>query len=151
MATVLVACARSSAAPSEAFVSDAVDAMLLATWVTPSQATCLVAGQVDVLGFDNLVAAGVTPEEISGARIHALSKTMTGSQRSAMIRIVPECGIVWSAWFSGGSATEDQGACADRVATNEQLTETYAVVVAVDPAPQREAALVDAYVAFFQS
>lgn len=152
LTAVLAACAETSdVTDREAFISAAVDELESQTWMTEAQARCLVAGQVDVYGYGDLAAAGVSPEQIGNAEIHALSSSMSGAQRAAMIRLVPACEISWAEWFSHGAPTATQRACAAQVAADDELTAAYASSVAGGAARTDDQALVGAYLACFDA
>lgn len=101
---------------------------------------CVVRSVIDFVGFDNIVAAGLTPEEFTQADSLAdTGITVDTSQASQLQSELAGCGDLVAAIAE--DVTDEQAQCTNDVLTNELVAEVLVVeLLDVEPSEELQAA-----------
>lgn len=84
---------------------------------------CVARELVTGIGFDDLRAAGVTPDQLAEEGPLALGLSIPEERHGATVEGVAGCGNLVEAFADSGDATDDERACADEHLSDEIVAE----------------------------
>lgn len=106
------------------------------------QSRCLGQAVIDAIGYDEMVAAGVTPEDLAGAGdLDELGVPIDEADRVQLQDDIAQCGDLIEAAIVRSELNEVQADCLREVFNNDLIAENFVVeLLGVEPSPELEEA-----------
>ena len=103
---------------------------------------CLTQATIDAIGFDNIVATGLAPEELFRSNGLDESGLSVPEERHDQLKSdIAGCGDLVELYATEGAESETEAACAREHLTNELISEIFVLSIAeTEPSAELEAA-----------
>ena len=106
----------------------------------PEVDRCITQATIDAIGFENVQASGLSPEELFTQGLNAAGLIVPDDQAATLQEAVAGCGDLIALFAQSEGATETEIACAEENLDNEIMAEVFvSTLTATEPTPELQA------------